>query len=67
MFAAYLICYAFTRSAVERFRGDYTADHIYRGFLTPAQLVSAGILLAGIILFAVLRNQTSKPRTANSK
>jgi phosphatidylglycerol:prolipoprotein diacylglycerol transferase len=67
VFAAYLICYAFARSAVERFRGDYTADHIYRGFLTPAQLVSAGILLAGIILFVVLRNQTSKPRTANSK
>jgi phosphatidylglycerol:prolipoprotein diacylglycerol transferase len=67
VFAAYLICYAFARSAVERFRGDYTADHIYRGFLTPAQLVSAGIFLAGLILFVVLRNQTSKPRTANSK
>src|SRR5688572_3148107 len=28
VFAAYLICYAFARSVVERFRGDYTPGHI---------------------------------------
>ena len=55
IFAAYLICYAFTRSFVEYFRGDYPPDHIHGGFFTPAQLVSAGILAAGITLFAVLR------------
>jgi phosphatidylglycerol:prolipoprotein diacylglycerol transferase len=67
VFAAYMICYAFIRSVVERFRGDYTSDHIYGGFLTPAQLVSVGILTAGIILFITLRRQTPKLQTPNSK
>lgn len=67
IFAVYLICYAFIRSAVEHFRGDYTVDHIYAGFLTPAQLVSIGILTAGIVLFAVLRNQKAKVQVSGSK
>jgi phosphatidylglycerol:prolipoprotein diacylglycerol transferase len=58
IFAAYLVCYAFTRSFVEYFRGDYDAAHIH-GVLTPAQLVSVGILAAGVALFVVLR--TRKP------
>jgi phosphatidylglycerol:prolipoprotein diacylglycerol transferase len=48
IFALYLICYAVLRSFVEVFRGDYPA--LYWGWLTPGQLVSAGILLAGAIL-----------------
>jgi phosphatidylglycerol:prolipoprotein diacylglycerol transferase len=50
IFAVYLICYAFTRSFVEMFRGDYTAPHLHAG-LTPAHLVSIAILLAGVVLF----------------
>jgi phosphatidylglycerol---prolipoprotein diacylglyceryl transferase len=55
VFAAYLICYAFARSFVEYFRGDYTDPHIHANFLTPAQLISVAILVAGIGLFVVLR------------
>lgn len=55
VFAAYLVCYAFTRSFVESFRGDYNDAHRYAGFLTPAQLVSVGILAAGVVLFTMLR------------
>jgi phosphatidylglycerol:prolipoprotein diacylglycerol transferase len=56
VFAVYLICYAFTRSFVEYFRGDYDPRyHIHAGFLTPAQLVSVGILATGLVLFALLR------------
>jgi len=54
VFAAYLIGYSITRSIVEAFRGDYTEAHLY-GPLTPAHLISIGILLAGIALFVVLR------------
>jgi phosphatidylglycerol---prolipoprotein diacylglyceryl transferase len=61
VFAAYLICYAFARSFVEYFRGDYTQGHIHAGFLTPAQLVSVGIFSAGVILFAVLRRTRAQP------
>jgi phosphatidylglycerol---prolipoprotein diacylglyceryl transferase len=50
VFAVYLICYAVTRSFVETFRGDYTPLHLHGG-LTPAHLVSIGILLAGLVLF----------------
>ena len=53
IFATYLMCYAVTRSLVEMFRGDYTAMHYFAG-LTPAQMVSIGIFLAGLILFFVL-------------
>lgn len=54
VFAIYLVCYAFTRSLVEYFRGDYNTDHIH-GFFTPAQFVSVLTLAAGLILFGVLR------------
>jgi phosphatidylglycerol:prolipoprotein diacylglycerol transferase len=49
VFAVYLICYAVFRSFVEIFRGDYTQVH-YLGPLTPAQLVSIGIIAAGATL-----------------
>jgi phosphatidylglycerol---prolipoprotein diacylglyceryl transferase len=77
VFAAYLIIYAFTRSLVEHFRGDYTPGHI-QGGLTPAQWVSVGILAAGIVLYSVSRKRrlvstngpkapTRKPQTPSSK
>lgn len=49
VFAVYLICYAVLRSFVELFRGDYTPEHYWAG-LTPAQMVSIGIVIAGLIL-----------------
>jgi phosphatidylglycerol:prolipoprotein diacylglycerol transferase len=49
VFAVYLICYAVLRSFVELFRGDYTPVH-YLGPLTPAQLVSIGVVAAGGLL-----------------
>jgi phosphatidylglycerol:prolipoprotein diacylglycerol transferase len=54
VFATYLICYAFTRSFVEHFRGDYSSAHVHGGF-TPAQLISLASLVAGVILFRLLR------------
>jgi phosphatidylglycerol:prolipoprotein diacylglycerol transferase len=57
VFGAYLVCYALTRSFVEYFRGDYPAyQHFLGGWATPAQLVSIGILFAGVgLLFALRR------------
>jgi len=56
VFAAYLLCYAVTRSIVESFRGDYTPIHIHSAMhLTPGQLVSMGIFAAGIAMWAALR------------
>jgi phosphatidylglycerol:prolipoprotein diacylglycerol transferase len=49
VFAVYLICYAVLRSFVELFRGDYTPEHYWAG-LTPAQMVSIGIIITGLIL-----------------
>ena len=60
VFATYLICYAFTRSFVEYFRGDYSLAHRHAGFLTPAQLVSVGILVAGVALAVGLRRLKSQ-------
>ena len=54
VFAVYLLCYAVTRSFVELFRGDYTADHLHNG-LTPAHLVSIGIFAAGAVLYRTLQ------------
>ncbi len=48
--ATYLICYPVLRAGVETFRGDYPVRYLGGG-VTPAQLVSAGILLAGLLLF----------------
>ena len=61
VFAAYLIGYAMMRSLVEIFRGDYSEAHRHSG-LTPAHLVSVGILLAGAGLFAALSRRSSNSR-----
>jgi phosphatidylglycerol:prolipoprotein diacylglycerol transferase len=50
VFAAYLMGYAVLRSFVESFRGDYPVYYL-GGWATPAQLVSVGILLVGIVLY----------------
>ena len=50
VFAAYLLCYAVSRSIVEAFRGDYTAVHLHGG-LTPAHLISIGIFAGGAALW----------------
>ena len=52
VFAAYLVCYALTRSFVESFRGDYPV--YYGGWMTPAQLLSVAILAAGLGLWWAL-------------
>ena len=56
-----LICirYAIFRSFVEYFRGDYPTDHIHAG-LTPAQLVSVPIFIAGLVLAAILSRRDLK-------
>ena len=57
VFATYLLCYAVTRSLVELFRGDYNMAHQHYG-LTPAQLVSVPIFLAGLGLTLGLSRRT---------
>ncbi len=53
IFATYLIGYAFIRSFVEYFRGDYPV-HYLGGWATPAQVLSIGIVAAGLLLFFLL-------------
>lgn len=50
VFAVYLLAYAILRTAVELFRGDYGMRYL-GGCVTPGQLVSAGILAAGGLLW----------------
>lgn len=51
VFAVYLCGYAVLRSVVECFRGDYPERQFLVGWITPAHLVSIGILLAGVLLW----------------
>jgi len=61
VFATHLIGYAILRSFVELFRGDYAWEsRLLGGWLTPAQTTSAFILLAGCILYGVLRSRSVK-------
>jgi phosphatidylglycerol:prolipoprotein diacylglycerol transferase len=56
VFAAYLIAYAFIRSFTEWFRGDYSfQSNPLAGALTPGQSASVILLVAGILLWAILR------------
>lgn len=59
--ALYFIGYALCRTTVEFFRGDYPADHIHAGLFTSAQLVSAPILIVGIVLYFWRRTTPVKP------
>lgn len=49
VFGMYLIGYSLFRGFVEFFRGDYPV-HYVDGLFTPAQLISAGVLLVGLSL-----------------
>ena len=53
IFGTYLVSYALIRSFVEIFRGDYP-QYYFGGRVTPAHLVSALILAAGLVLLRVL-------------
>ena len=61
VFATYLIGYAVTRSIMECFRGDYPTGHIHFG-LTPGELVSIPIFIAGLALVAMLSRRDLKRR-----
>jgi phosphatidylglycerol:prolipoprotein diacylglycerol transferase len=61
VFATYLIGYAIFRSIVELFRGDYPPDQIHYG-LTPGQLVSVAIFMAGLTLAALLSRRAEQKR-----
>jgi phosphatidylglycerol---prolipoprotein diacylglyceryl transferase len=66
VFTAYLVGYALLRSLVEIFRGDYPGHlRFLGGWATPAHLVSVGILVAGVVLWAVLRKMAIKPAQAS--
>ena len=60
--ALYFIGYAICRTTVEFFRGDYPADHIHAGIFTSAQLVSAPILIVGIVLWLWRSRQIAAKR-----
>jgi phosphatidylglycerol:prolipoprotein diacylglycerol transferase len=61
VFSAYLVSYALLRSFVEMFRGDYPAYQRHLGgWLTPAHMVSIGILAAGVVLLTVLRRSPER-------
>jgi phosphatidylglycerol:prolipoprotein diacylglycerol transferase len=66
IFAAYLIGYAMLRAFVEGFRGDYSVYYL-RGMVTPAQLVSAGILVAGLILYWKLSRSMPENRKRSNR
>jgi phosphatidylglycerol:prolipoprotein diacylglycerol transferase len=59
IFATYLIGYAIIRTVMEYFRGDYPLDQIHFG-LTPGELVSIPIFIAGLALGIVLSTRARK-------
>jgi phosphatidylglycerol:prolipoprotein diacylglycerol transferase len=61
VFATYLIGYAVTRTIMECFRDDYTTGHIHYG-LTPGELISIPIFIAGLALAAVLSRHSAAKR-----
>lgn len=65
VFALYLVGYALLRSFVELFRGDYPVAAVRFGVLTPAHAVSAGLLVAGIVVYLVRRRHPLAPTPAN--
>ena len=59
VFASYLLLYAVLRAFVEVFRGDYTV-YFLNGHVTPAQLLSIPVFVAGALLWWVLSGSKSK-------
>lgn len=62
IFAVYLVAYGILRGLVELYRGDYPASALTLGVFTPAHWVSVGLLMMGIILYAV-RRRSGRPTT----
>lgn len=62
IFALYLVAYGILRGVVELYRGDYPASALTLGVFTPAHWVSVGLLIMGIILYAV-RRRSGRPTT----
>lgn len=60
VFGVYLICYAVMRSFVELFRGDYRPEHYWKG-MTPAQMLSVGTIIAGLLLLWIQSRRTPPP------
>ncbi len=55
VFTVFLIGYCVLRSFVEIFRGDYPANQrLFGALITPAQVVSAAVLVAGVVLYRIL-------------
>lgn len=66
VFSTWLMVYPITRSFTELFRGDYPEGQINAG-LTPAQLLSIGVFVAGLVLHwklpRVLAGRGDAPQT----
>lgn len=55
LFLMYLIAYAAGRSVIEIFRGDLDRGFIFQQYLSNAQLISAGVILAAMYYYVKLR------------
>jgi phosphatidylglycerol---prolipoprotein diacylglyceryl transferase len=58
VFAAYLILYALVRFFVEFYRGDYTVYYLH-GLLSPGQVLSCVVFLAGLITWVWVNRRSS--------
>jgi phosphatidylglycerol:prolipoprotein diacylglycerol transferase len=61
-FAIYLISYGVLRAALEFLRGDYVVHHL--GWMTVGQMVSAGVLAAGVVLWVMLQRMAGRKANA---
>ena len=66
IFAGWLLIYPLARSMTELFRGDYALSERFIGGLTPAQLLSVGIFIAGVILYWKLPRRLGGRSSAGS-
>jgi len=67
VFGAYLVGYAVFRSFVELFRGDYPPQqHYLGGWVTPGQMTSVPILVAGLLVLG-LRSRPAIKRGIESR
>jgi len=64
IFSIYLVSYAFIRSFVELFRGDYP-QYYFGGWVTPAHLVSVVILIIGVFLLRALPRTMPRAESGN--
>lgn len=65
---ASLVGYATFRFLSEFTRGDYPADQLYfGGHITPAQIVSAGIIIIGVVVWRVLPHRIASVPAASSR